>query len=178
MRGFHLVRSTLGGCMGTSRVLGSTWHRTCSQSKGSIAWGIWKEKYTEQLRPKADRAPHGPGSGSHSRPRLGTSGMPGQPSDPGPWGCLAGLLTSVCRLHCWQPLPGTTWEEQEELPCPWVQGPDPRGGGELGPRGVLGVEWCLVGLWDCVECRLTCVHQRLRTTAAGKGPGAASYPRH
>lgn len=69
-----------------------------------------------------------------------------------------------------------TWEEQEEVPRPWIQGPDSRGGGELGVQAVLGVDWCLPGLWGCAERRLTCVHQRLGTQLLERGPGQPLTP--
>lgn len=96
MKASHIVRSTLGDARGHP---GSWFHLIphLVTSNVGIAWRIWKKKGTEQLGPKADRTSHCPGSSSRSPPRLGPSGMPGQLSDPGPWGCLSGLLISVCR---------------------------------------------------------------------------------
>lgn len=71
-----------------------------------------------------------------SQARQETSRAPGGPSDSGPWGCLARLLTSGSRHHT----AGITQEEEGGSASPVGPGPRAEGGGGLGPCGVLGVE--------------------------------------
>lgn len=71
--------------------------------------------------------------------RLGTPGVPGWPSNPGPWGCLAGLLTSGSRRGT----AGIAWEGAGGGASPGGPAPELRGRRAGSPRSpcVEGFVW-------------------------------------
>ena len=121
LRGSPLVRGTLGdawgcqdiqgpGCTGhlMSSYSGSAWHKELGGKRTRSTWG-----------PKQTGLPAA--QEATLQARLGTSGAPGRPSDSGPWGRLAGLLTSG-------PLATSPWHNPGPSASPgaWTQS----GGGE------------------------------------------------